>query len=63
MSKLKETDIVFEAGKYWVLNDRTAYSVMQSTLTHSKIDSAYCFNADGLSLAIARCKYLAKVHP
>lgn len=51
----KEKDIMHENGKYWVLNDKGVYCVMISGFTHAKSDSAY----RSLSLAIARCDYLA----
>lgn len=51
----KEKDIMHENGKYWVLNDKGAYYVMISGFTHAKVDSAYA----SLSLAIARCNYMA----
>ena len=58
----KEQDIVHENGSYWVLKDREhkAYTVLKSGITHSTADSSYSLNDDGLSIAIARCNYLAK---
>lgn len=58
----KESDIMHENGKAWVLRDRgqKAYAVCISGVTHSVTDSAYPMDDDGLSLAIARCNYLAK---
>jgi len=57
--KLK--DIAYENGGYWVLKDRDAGAliVFKAGVTHSVSDSAYKLDADGLSLAIARCDYLA----
>lgn len=57
----REEDIVHERGKVWVLRDRPekAYSVCVSAGTHSIVDSAYRLDPDGLSIAIARCDYLA----
>ena len=57
---IRESDIKHEAGKYWVLSTRDAYIVLQTGLTHSTSDSAYPHTPDGLSIAIARCNYLAK---
>jgi hypothetical protein len=58
---MKELDIIFEKGNYWVGRDRkvNAYIVFKIGATHSVSDSAYCENPNGLSIAIARCKYLA----
>lgn len=56
----KETDIMHENGAYWVLRDADAYVVFKAGITHSVSDSAYAKTADGLSIAIARCNYLAK---
>lgn len=53
----KEKDIAYENGKYWVLKDKNIYHVMVTGLTHSISDSSY----DDLSLAIARCDWLARV--
>lgn len=57
---IREIDIKHEAGKYWVLSTRDAYTVFKTGLTHSVSDSAYAHTPDGLSIAIARCNYLAK---
>jgi hypothetical protein len=56
----KEADIKHEAGDYWVLDTGDSYAVMKIGATHSTSESAYAHDADGLSLAIARCDYLAK---
>jgi len=60
----REEDIEHENGKVWVLRDRPekAYAVCVSAGTHSTVDSAYRLDPDGLSIAIARCDYLAKRH-
>lgn len=58
----KESDIMHENGKYWVLKDRkhpASYTVMITGATYSVSDSAYPLTEDGLSIAIARCNYLA----
>jgi hypothetical protein len=57
---MRESDIVHENGDYWVARDRAAYTVYRSGITHSVSDSSYAKNADGLSIAIARCDYLAR---
>lgn len=59
----KEKDIKHENGMFWVLDDKTSYDVMCSGITHSTMDSAYHHNEDGLSIAVARCNYLAKRFP
>lgn len=60
---LREKDIVHENGNYWVLDDQRArpkaYVVFKVGVTHSVSDSAYQHDADGRSIAIARCDYLA----
>lgn len=57
---VKESDIMFESGSYWVCRDKSAYVVFKNGATHSTSDSAYAKTDDGLSIAIARAKYLAK---
>lgn len=59
---LKEKDIKHENGPCWVADESDAYVVYQISLsgTHSIADSAYSHDADGLSIAKARCDYLAK---
>lgn len=56
---MRESDIVHEAGAYWVLRKKASYVVCRNVGTHSTTDSAYPKTVDGLSLAIARCDYLA----
>ena len=60
---MNEADIKHENGAYWVLRDKKSslYLVMKSELTHSVgVDGVgYPMNEDGLSIAIARCDYLA----
>lgn len=55
-----ESRIVYEVGDYWVLRERAAYTVYKASVTHSVSDSSYRRDLDGLSIAIARCNYLAK---
>ena len=55
----KESDIKHECGKYWILDTKKGYAVMVSGITHSESDSVYARTDDGLSIAIARCNYLA----
>ena len=56
---MREQDIMHENGDYWVGRERQAYVVYKNGATHSTSDSAYRRDADGLSIAIARCDYLA----
>lgn len=56
----RESDIVYETGTCWVKRDRKSYTVFRTGVTHSTSDSAYKKNADGLSIAKARCDYLTK---
>jgi len=58
----KVADIMHENGNYWVCRDKKQemYIVFKSGITHSVSDSAYPLTEDGLSIAIARCDYLAK---
>ncbi|QIX20579.1 hypothetical protein [Agrobacterium pusense] len=57
---MTEADIMHEAGNYWVGRERDSYTVYKIGATHSVSDSAYAKTPDGLSIAIARCGYLAK---
>lgn len=54
--RLKEKDIAYENGKFWVLKNKDGFHVMISGITHSVSDSSY----HQLDLAIARCDYLAR---
>lgn len=58
---MRESDIIHEVGSYWVGRDKDegAYVVFKIGTTHSTSDSAYDLTPDGLSIAIARCDYLA----
>lgn len=55
---MKESGIVFELGDHWVGKCKDSYTVFRNGFTHAVSDSSYCLNDDGLSIAIARCKYL-----
>lgn len=57
---MTEADIIHENGPYWVGRERKTYTVYFSGDNYSLSDSAYPKTADGLSIAIARCNYLAK---
>ena len=57
---VKESDIMFEIGRFWVCDNKRHYSVMEVQGVVSVGSEQYAHNADGLSLAIARAKYLRK---
>lgn len=57
---MTEADIMHERGDYWVARERGAYVVYRNGPTHSTSDSAYARTDDGLSIAKARCDYLAR---
>lgn len=59
---MKEPDIVYETGRFWVLRDlkRSGYTVFENGITHATSDSTYDLTEDGLSLAKARADYLTK---
>jgi hypothetical protein len=59
MMSYKVKDIKHENGDYWVLDNKESYVVFKTGITHSTSDSAYEHSEDGLSIAIARCNYLA----
>ena len=53
---MREQDIKHENGNYWVGATQGAFTVFVTGATHSVSDSTY----GDLSLAVARCDYLAK---
>jgi hypothetical protein len=54
---MREQDILHENRDIWVGREaRDVFTVYVAGITHSKADSSY----DDLSLAVARCDYLAK---
>lgn len=57
---MKESEILYEAGDYWVFDNKkkNRYTVFKSGITVSVSDSSYTRDADGLSIAIARVNYL-----
>ncbi|CAB4126527.1 hypothetical protein UFOVP75_1 [uncultured Caudovirales phage] len=62
---MKESQIVHQNGEFWVANNNVGkdkqYTVYRDGVTHATADSAYAHNADGLSIAIVRCNYLASL--
>ncbi len=59
---MKEADILYQNGRAWVFADRKrkAYVVMVDGNVCAQSDSAYALDSDGLSIAKARCDYLAR---
>lgn len=57
----RRAGIMHENGDYWVAREKEGYGVYRSGITHSTLDGnvLYPKDADGLSIAIARCDYLA----
>lgn len=60
----RERDILHENGGFWVHRDRAQKAVVvyspSPSGTHSASDCGFADTPDGLSLAKARCDYLAK---
>jgi hypothetical protein len=54
-----ESDIVHEHGDYFVLRNHGIYTVYLGGAVTACADSSYAGTPDGLSIAIARCNYLA----
>ena len=57
---MRESDIMHENGEFWVAREPRGFVVYRNAAWSSTSDSAYERSADGLSIAIARCDYLAK---
>lgn len=55
---MKESDIVYQVGIYWVANERNKYTVYKDGVTCAESDSSYAKDEDGLSIAKARAVYL-----
>jgi len=61
---MKESDILYQSGRYWVCKVKNTYTVYSAGDTHySTPDSSYQLDPDGLSIAIARANYLSKAKP
>lgn len=56
----RESDIMHEAGSYFVLRVRGAYTVCKNGHVHATADSSYPLTDDGLAIAKARADYLAR---
>lgn len=59
----RESNIIHEAGAFWVCDADGQFTVYMDGLTHAKSDSSYPGTDDGKSLAIARCDYLNRRYP
>lgn len=57
---MKENDIIFETSGNYVTRERLGYVVWRHNDWHTLSDSTYELTPDGLSIAKARCDYLAK---
>jgi hypothetical protein len=55
----RESDIMYENGNYWVAKNEKDYTVYLNGPVYSTAESSYPKTPDGLSIAIARCNYLA----
>lgn len=58
---MRESDIVCQFGSVWVAKTQAGYTVFVDGITHSVSDATYELSADGLSIAIASCRYKARV--
>jgi hypothetical protein len=59
--RVKEKDLLHTAGGGWyVCRIGGAYHVMRPMATHAQTDCAFPATPDGFSLAVARCKYMAR---
>lgn len=55
-----KTKICYKNGAYWINDNGNSLTVFKDGLTHAISDSSYARDLDGLSIAKARCDYLAK---
>lgn len=54
---MKESDIMFESGDYWVGREKNCYTVFKNNITHAVNDSSYSKDVNGLSIAIYYAKF------
>lgn len=54
---MKESDIVFESGNWWISKTKDYYKVHKNIGTHSTIEAMYNRTIDGLSNALYYCQY------
>lgn len=57
---MTEKNIVFEGKKCWIYKYDTQYTIYITGCISSFYDSSYAMNADGLSIAMCRAKYLER---
>lgn len=57
---MKESQIVFDSGPFWVWKGPESFTVFKAGPVYSVPDSSYAPTPDGLSIAIARAEYLTK---
>ena len=57
---MRESQIVYQVGKFWVCDADNQYSVMVDGKYMSHTDSSYKKNGDGFLLAKTRVDYLVK---
>lgn len=55
---MKEKDILYENGNFWVVKYKNLFHVMKNTNTHA-IGEEVAY--EDFSVACARCDYLAKI--
>jgi hypothetical protein len=55
---MTEKHIKWEGKRFWVCEDKAAYTVYENGFTHSTPVQSFERNEDGLSIAIAYAKYL-----
>lgn len=58
---MKESNIIYEAGRAWVGKQKHGYIVYVKNTMHSVSDSTYLLTADGLGLAICRADWFNRV--
>ena len=59
---MKEKDIIYEAGSYWVgKHPAGGWTIYKVGVTHSTSTDTFTQDRDGLSIAIKLCSYRAGV--
>lgn len=58
---LEKHGIVFEIDGFYVKTMKDGYAVFRPGATHATSTETYALTPDGLSLAVASCKYMAKI--
>lgn len=53
----RESDMLHEAGRFWVRKELYAYVVYENGITHATSIQASPLDDDGLSIAKAYCDY------